>query len=801
MDGEALLHYQIPTMNRTWALLFFLFAVCFSSIHAATVKGTVVDKTNGAPVFNALVYCGTNGAYTDQDGVFRIENVTVGTYWFQVRMIGYGRDSVQATIAYDNELVLLGLIRLSESASSYTDPVVISDYYTNRPAQRLTDFDCTVINSGKKNDVIVIGQTDANVVLSNPRQLFARVAGINVWENDGTGTGISIGTRGLSPNRSWEFNLRQNGYDIASDPVGYPEAYFVPPMEGVESIEILRGASALQYGSQFGGMVNYRMKKAPEDKACQAEVSLSAGSYGMMNSFTSIGGTKGKISYYGYYNYRRADGWRENTAYFNNNGYASFVYRPTNKMTIGVEYTAMYYVLQQPGGLTDSMFKANARESVRERNWFSIRWNMPAFNFRYEFNTNLTTELKAVAIMSQRNSVGYTGTPNTADNMGQRTVDRDYYTNFGFEWRNIWKYKLWGKERSGLSFGVRYYQGHTDRKQGKGTDGNDAEFIFADPNNMARDLDLNSKNIAFFSENLFYIGKKLKLVPGVRYELITTSAEGIPAVKREERKYQFPLFGVAGEYALPLGINLYANWSQSFRPVTFSELWTTNAALIIDPNISASKGWSSDVGIRGSFRNALYYDVSAFLMQIDGRIGDVSVTDDSGNTILMRMNAGNSKHTGVEAYVDIHPLQFFTSGSKLGDFGLFTSVSYTEAYYTEGANEGKRVEYAPRWIVRSGVSFQYRRISTTFTWTYNDGVYADAKNTEASVSGTAGSIPSYNVLDCSVTYKLPKNFALKGSLNNIANNQYFTRRSGGYPGPGIVSCDGRAFAVSLSAKF
>jgi Fe(3+) dicitrate transport protein len=788
-------------MNNAKYFTVYLLLVLVSAAQAATIKGTVKDKSNGTPIFGALVYSGTHGAYTDQDGNFRIENVNAGSYWFQIRLMGYSADSVKAEVSRESELVLLGEIMLAEAIGGISDPVVISDYYTNRPSQRLTDIDGTVINSGKKNDVIMIDQTDANVVLSNPRQLFARVPGINVWENDGTGTGISIATRGLSPNRSWEFNLRQNGYDIASDPVGYPEAYFVPPMEGVESIEILRGASALQYGSQFGGMVNYRMKKAPDDKPVQAEVSLTGGSFGMMNSFVSLGGTKGKISYYGYYNYRRADGWRENTSYFNNNGFASFTYRPTEKMTIGLEYTGMYYILQQPGGLTDSMFKANARESVRERNWFSIRWNMPAFNFRYEFNNHWMTELKAVAILSERNSVGYTGTPNTADNMGQRTVDRDYYTNFGAEWRNIWKYNLFGEERSALSFGARFYQGHTDRKQGKGTDGTDAEFIFANPDNMVRDLDLNSQNIAFFAENLFRIGKNLKVSPGVRYEMIMTSAEGIPAVKKEERNYNFPLFGVAGEYKLPFGINIYGNWSQSYRPVTFSELWTTNAALVIDPNITASKGWSSDAGIRGSYRNALYYDISTFLMQIEGRIGDVTTTDDSGNSILMRTNAGNSKHSGVEAYVDVHPLQFFSCGNKFGDFGLFSSVSYTEAYYTEGANIGKRVEYAPRWTVRSGLSYQYRRLSTTFTWTYNDGVYSDAKNTASSTSGTSGWIPSYNVLDWSVTCKLPKNFAVKGSLNNITDNMYFTRRSGGYPGPGILPCDGRSFAVTLSAKF
>jgi outer membrane receptor protein involved in Fe transport len=38
---------------------------------------------------------------------------------------------------------------------------------------------------------------------------------------------------------------------------GYPEAYYNPPMEAVETIELVRGGASLQFGPQFGGMLNY----------------------------------------------------------------------------------------------------------------------------------------------------------------------------------------------------------------------------------------------------------------------------------------------------------------------------------------------------------------------------------------------------------------------------------------------------------------------------------------------------------------------------------------------------------------
>jgi Fe(3+) dicitrate transport protein len=48
------------------------------------------------------------------------------------------------------------------------------------------------------------------------REVFSRVPGVTVWENDGSGIQINISSR-IKSNRSWELNTRQNGYDISSD--------------------------------------------------------------------------------------------------------------------------------------------------------------------------------------------------------------------------------------------------------------------------------------------------------------------------------------------------------------------------------------------------------------------------------------------------------------------------------------------------------------------------------------------------------------------------------------------------------
>jgi Fe(3+) dicitrate transport protein len=115
--------------------------------------------------------------------------------------------------------------------------------------QQLPEIVGTSIYAGKKNTLIVLDNVQGNVVMNNMRQVLAKVPGIHIWESDPSGIQIGIAARGLSPNRSWEFNVRQNGYDISADPFGYPEAYYNPQLQAVQRIEVVRGAGALQYGA------------------------------------------------------------------------------------------------------------------------------------------------------------------------------------------------------------------------------------------------------------------------------------------------------------------------------------------------------------------------------------------------------------------------------------------------------------------------------------------------------------------------------------------------------------------------
>ena len=86
-------------------------------------------------------------------------------------------------------------------------------------------------------------------------------------------------------------------------------------------------------------------------------------------------------------------------------------------------------------------------------------------------------------------------------------------------------------------------------------------------------------------------------------------------------------------------------------------------------------------------------------------------------------------------------------------------------------------------------------------YSYLSKQYNDASNAEASdfSNPIRGAIPAYDVFDLSLSYKY-KFAKLETGVNNLFDASYFTRRSSGYPGPGIIPSLPRNYYVTLALK-
>jgi Fe(3+) dicitrate transport protein len=685
----------------------------------------------------------------------------------------------------------------------------------------------TTINAGKKNALIMMDNVQGNVVTNTMRQVMAKVPGIQIWESDPSGIQIGIAARGLSPNRSWEFNTRQNGYDISSDPFGYPEAYYTPQLNSVQRIQVLRGAASLQYGPQFGGMVNFIMKDGSDiNKPFQYESQQTAGSFGLFNSYNAIGGETGKTHYYAFWDHRRGDGFRANSGFKVNTGYGSVSWKVNTKLKIGLEITHFNYLSQQPGGLTDTQFEKDPYQSLRQRNWFEVDWNIAAINLDYTINDKSRLNLKTFAMTGSRNSIGFMQAPNVADTINSSTsqfnnrrVDVDQYRNFGAEVRYISDYTI-GKTKNSFSTGLRYFRGNTFRLQnGKGDTGN--EFNLNTLNPYPTDLDFLTINTAIFAENIFRVGKDLAIIPGIRIENIRNTANGRVnltgntevKIADQNRTRQFLLAGIGAEYHIGQ-TEIYANYSQAYRPVLFSDLTGNPTTDVIDQNLKDAKGYNVDLGYRGRIKDYLFFDVSGFLLQYNNRIGLIAQQNIDGSFYNLRTNVGNSNSKGVEALIEFNPIKAWMPNSKLGNITLFASVALIDARYADfkvitrqGSNlvetnlKNNRVENAPQNIYRTGLTYSKKKLTFTAQYSYVSEAFSDANNSiTPTANGVNGLIPSYQVIDISGTYNFSSQFFVKGGINNLMNEKYFTRRSSGYPGPGLLTAEPRNFFMTVGVK-
>jgi Fe(3+) dicitrate transport protein len=79
--------------------------------------------------------------------------------------------------------------------------------------------------------------------------------------------------------------------------------------------------------------------------------------------------------------------------------------------------------------------------------------------------------------------------------------------------------------------------------------------------------------------------------------------------------------------------------------------------------------------------------------------------------------------------------------------------------------------------------------------------YSDANNTETpSANAQNGVVPAYRVFDLSASLNPKKRYIVRAGVNNLTDERYFTRRAGGYPGPGILPADGRTVYMSVGLR-
>ncbi|MFN0085385.1 MAG: carboxypeptidase regulatory-like domain-containing protein, partial [Blastocatellia bacterium] len=248
------------------------------------ITGRVFDES-GAAVGEAIVAARRPGTSferrgkTDESGRYVLEGLQGGEYQITVRGEGFSLATRTVSLEADRSLD-----------------------FVLRPGQLAADIDVigTRIAGTLEEQARIPGSIeiiDARTLeFSRPfnfNEALRKAPGVHTREEEGFGLRPSIGIRGIDPNRSAKVLLLEDGVPLGHAPYGDTDAYYHPPIERYNGIEILKGSSQIAHGpNTLSGAINYLTPPPPENFT--GSLTLLGGSRNYFNGYASIGATLGK---------------------------------------------------------------------------------------------------------------------------------------------------------------------------------------------------------------------------------------------------------------------------------------------------------------------------------------------------------------------------------------------------------------------------------------------------------------------------------------------------------------------------
>jgi Fe(3+) dicitrate transport protein len=638
------------------------------------------------------------------------------------------------------------------------------------------------IYSGKKTQVIDLDDMPRNVG-NNYRQALIKSPSLLLSEE--STPLVSIGYRGLNPHRAQFTQMLRDGLPIHADQFGYPEAYYTPPLDTVDRIEFLHGGASLQFGPQPGGSLNYITHRPSTDKEFSFRTQQVVGSDDLYTNFTSADGTVGKLGYYAYFNHRESDGFRSaNSGYDLDTGSVKLLYSLDNGGKLIFTADTYKETHGEPGGLTRANFFAGDLTATRLFDDMTVERDSVTFTYEIaptsdSFFTSSIWWSDYLRDSARQRGGGFGTVPAGPDAL-TNTIEQQEFQTLGWDTR----YRVnWGSEyQHTFTTGVQLYYSDSPRYEYRG--------ITPDATTGALRYQAEREVLyaPIFAENRFKFGN-LSITPGLRIENSWQDVQEIVNVAKvgplgsKDEHATVLLGGLGVEYELPKNTSIYGNISQAYRPMIFTEAVPTGTGTVVNDDLEEGKSIEYELGVKSRPNEWLNLDASVFLLQFTDQIGVVAPT---------LQNVGDSQHLGIDLYASVDFLTLIQGAKTDQALEWFVSATFLDAEFVDGLADGNTPQYAPDHTIRSGLIYRSEERGTiSLSSTYVDSHYADDGNT------ANFQVPNYNVWDLTAEIKVHKNVSLIAGINNLFDQQYFTR----VRNDGIDPSNGRNYYIGASFEF
>lgn len=790
--------------------LFFASIPIFAQQHS-TFKGKVFNS-EGEPLMGATIFIQQLGLGDDADsnGVFEIKHIPEGTYKVVVSYLGF--EPIEEEVAFRSGETKDVNFRLAPDKNVLSE-IEVFGARRERPEklEALTRIPLRLDEQVQSISVISHKMiTDQGALTLN--DAVRNAPGLTTFATYGN-TSESLTSRGYRG-----IPVVKNGVRVQSD---FRGTGFLSDMQGVETIQVLRGSAAIAQGvgndlGSAGGVVNIATK-TPQF-VNMGNVGIRTGSWGQFRptfDLQHVLNSTGTAAFRINGAYERSDSYRAHVSkdriYVN----PSFAWRPDDKTKIVLEMDYMHDSRTPDQGTVNlsadsvnNIYKMphdNFMGFASDRQISNILTYMAhatrelgnGYSFRIAYaGSNL--DLKSVkAHVSQLKNVASTGKYNLRSRAysGSQRDDKNGVLQIDFRGIDIYTGSI--KHTFNAGFDYRWFNVETTSTNSMVVDTIDVLQKISNIAPKVKLVDGTPSNAREYTYGLSFqevitFNKYLKASLGLRYSQYSGVSNN--AITTNGGDVWDPLFGVI---ITPFkDFNIFASYTTTTSLRNASRLLLEDKESTVGPE----REKQFEVGFKSEwFDNRFRFNATYFNIRNNNL--SYEALDEGGNSTSLYIKAGNLKRQGVE--LDI-------TGRLLRNLDLVLGYAYLDAgyhdspYYHEGSAPMNTTDHtANAWLNYTVIGGPLRNLA------FGAGAYYVGKRPLAEY--TYRVVPGHDVqpntrpfladdyltVNAHISYRY-QNYTLRAFVNNIFDSTGHTAYyRGGYLNP----TDPTNFAVSLNYSF
>lgn len=630
-------------------------------------------------------------------------------------------------------------------------------------------------------------------------EVFRKISGIHVVDEEGIGLRMNLSIRGLDPDRSANVLVLEDGIPVQLNPYGEPELYYTPSIDRMAAVEVVKGSGQILFGPRtVGGVVNYITADAPASP--ETRLAVKGGTGGFVSTQIQHGNRVAGAGIVSNYLFKRAD--KIGTVAFDVHDFSTKINLPTGEKTALAFKFQMYKETSNSTylGLTQTMFDAgNFYQIMAPDDRLDVRRAALSAIHKYFISNKLKLQTTAYAYSISRNwrrqifSSSATAANQTGVIWGNPTVPKGaifMQNQSGHRNRNF----AVGGVESKLTFDYQFFQKKSQIEAGGRLvveQAHEQELLGNSPKSESGVLIADERRpgraASGFVQNKLVFNQKLSFTAGLRLEnyhferqirMVKTAAGAYRDTNIVAPNSVAALIPGAGfNYILQKRVNVFGGVHRGFAPPAIkNSVSAAGQVFELEPQLS----WNYELGFRAALPRGVDFELTGFLLDFQKQV--IPVSESSGGAGSGFANGGRTLHVGAEGSLRLDFGKIFGSEHSiyLEANGTFSRATFASDRFVGGEKvnvRGNFLPYAPQWFSTQTLGWVAPTgLELQLTGNYVGEQFTDVLNSAApAADGRSGKMPAYFLADATARQRLGR-FVFFAACKNLFDERVLVSR-------------------------